>query len=91
MESVDVSATVVFVFVEPMLENAPFAFKMAEVADVPAFLASNPPVILGSPALFSVPAVEDPSTNLSIRSGSANVVLPSPDPYVVPTAENSVA
>lgn len=45
----------------------------------------------GSPALFIVPAVLLPSTNLSSRFGNANVVLPSPAPYVVPTAENSVA
>lgn len=38
------------------------------------------PVILGNPADFAVPAVADPSTNLSIRFGSANVVLPSPVP-----------
>lgn len=38
------------------------------------------PTILGSPAVFTVPAVVEPSTNLSIRFGNAKVVLPSPDP-----------
>lgn len=38
------------------------------------------PIMLGNPAAFAVPAVADPSTNLSIRFGNAKVVLPSPAP-----------
>ena len=47
---------------------------------VPPQLSCIVPVIFGNPALFIVPAVLLPSTNLSIRFGSANVVLPSPAP-----------
>ena len=48
------------------------------------------PVILGNPALISVPTalVPAPSINLFLRLGKLNVVLPSPEPYVVPITSN---
>ena len=62
----------------PIAEKAPCAKTVIAAPEKPHCVYS--PVILGSPAFLTVPLVELPCINLSVKLGKLNVVLPFPAP-----------